>query len=80
LDWCSPPSRTSTPACTGSTSRPRPIYHAGRVLTLYAALSSCQVNKDETVTLGQVVGQASDKLYFEIRVENRPEDPVHWLR
>jgi murein hydrolase activator len=56
------------------------VYHPGRVLTLYAGLSSCQVNKDDTVTLGQTVGQASDKLYFEIRVENRPENPANWLR
>jgi septal ring factor EnvC (AmiA/AmiB activator) len=56
------------------------LAHAGRVLTLYAGLSACPLNKDDTVTLGQVVGQASDKLYFEIRVENRPEDPAHWLR
>jgi len=56
------------------------VHHAGRVLTLYAGLSASQVSQDDTVTLGQVVGQASDKLYFEIRVENRPEDPAHWLR
>jgi septal ring factor EnvC (AmiA/AmiB activator) len=56
------------------------VHHAGRVLTLYAGLSSCQVNQEDMVTLGQVVGSASDKLYFEIRVENRPENPLHWLR
>jgi septal ring factor EnvC (AmiA/AmiB activator) len=56
------------------------VYHAGRVLTLYAGLSACQVSKEDMVTLGQVVGSASDKLYFEIRVENRPENPLNWLR
>jgi murein hydrolase activator len=56
------------------------VQHAGRVLTLYAGLASCQVNKEDMVTLGQVVGSASDKLYFEIRVENRPENPLSWLR
>lgn len=56
------------------------VHHAGRVLTLYAGLSSCQVNQEDMVTLGQVVGSASDRLYFEIRVENRPENPLHWLR
>ena len=33
-----------------------------------------------TREIGDAVGLASDKLYFEIRVENRPEDPLSWLR
>src|SRR4029079_17784858 len=56
------------------------VAHAGSVLHLYAALSACQVSKEDMVTLGQVVGLGSDKLYFEIRVENRPENPLNWLR
>jgi septal ring factor EnvC (AmiA/AmiB activator) len=32
------------------------------------------------VSLGDVVGLSTDKLYFEIRVEKRPEDPMSWLR
>ena len=56
------------------------VHHAGRGLTLYAGLSNCLVNQEDMVTLGQVVGSASDKLYFEIRVENRPENPLNWLR
>jgi septal ring factor EnvC (AmiA/AmiB activator) len=56
------------------------VTHAGRVLTLYAGLSNCLVNKEDMVILGQVVGSASDKLYFEIRVENHPENPLNWLR
>jgi len=30
--------------------------------------------------LGQVIGVATDSLYFEIREENRPVDPAQWLR
>ncbi|HTQ78838.1 MAG TPA: peptidoglycan DD-metalloendopeptidase family protein [Thermoanaerobaculia bacterium] len=56
------------------------LQHAGRGLTLYAGLSSCQVSREDVVSLGQVVGLASDRLYFEIRVENRPENPQNWLR
>ena len=37
-------------------------------------------NREDMVSLGQVVGSASDKLYFEIRVENHPENPSTWLR
>ena len=27
-----------------------------------------------------ILGKVGDRLYFEIRVENRPEDPLDWLR
>jgi septal ring factor EnvC (AmiA/AmiB activator) len=56
------------------------LFHAGRVLTLYAGLAEARVRREDVVPLSQVVGQASDKLYFEIRVENRPENPSNWLR
>ncbi|MEM7050836.1 MAG: peptidoglycan DD-metalloendopeptidase family protein [Acidobacteriota bacterium] len=56
------------------------VHHAGRVFTLYAGLSSVGVGRDEVVSLGDVVGRASNSLYFEIRVENRPEDPLQWFR
>jgi septal ring factor EnvC (AmiA/AmiB activator) len=56
------------------------VQHPGRVFTLYAGLSDLQVGKEDMVSLGDAVGLASDRLYFEIRVENRPEDPLDWLR
>lgn len=56
------------------------VLHPGRVFTLYAGLSDLRVGPEAMVSLGDVVGLASDKLYFEIRVENRPEDPLRWLR
>jgi septal ring factor EnvC (AmiA/AmiB activator) len=56
------------------------VHHPGRVFTLYAGLSELRVAQGGMVSLGDVVGLASDKLYFEIRVENRPDDPLHWLR
>jgi len=56
------------------------LFHAGRVLTLYAGLSAARVSREDVVPLGHVVGLASDKLYFEIRVENRPQNPSIWLR
>jgi septal ring factor EnvC (AmiA/AmiB activator) len=56
------------------------VQHPGRVFTLYAGLSSMRVGKEDMLSLGDTVGLASDKLYFEIRVENRPEDPLSWLR
>lgn len=56
------------------------VQHPGRVFTLYAGLAAMRVGKEDMVSLGDAVGLASDKLYFEIRVENRPEDPLNWLR
>jgi murein hydrolase activator len=56
------------------------VQHPGKVFTLYAGLTAMRVGKEDMVSLGDAVGLASDKLYFEIRVENRPEDPLNWLR
>ncbi len=56
------------------------VHHAGRAFTLYAGLADLRVDVDDMVALGQVVGAADDSIYFEIRIENRPEDPRSWLR
>jgi septal ring factor EnvC (AmiA/AmiB activator) len=32
------------------------------------------------VSLSSVLGSSSGRLYFEIRVENKPVDPEAWLR
>ncbi len=56
------------------------VHHPGRVFTLYAGLSELKAGPGGMVSLGDVVGLASDKLYFEIRIENRPDDPLRWLR
>jgi septal ring factor EnvC (AmiA/AmiB activator) len=55
------------------------VHHPGRVFTLYAGLAELQKAKDDMVSLGETVGLASDRLYFEIRVENHPDDPLIWL-
>jgi len=56
------------------------VQHAGRVLTLYAGLASISAAKDSLLSFRQPVGRAASTLYFEIRVENRPEDPQRWIR
>ena len=56
------------------------VHHPGRVFTLYAGLAELAAGRDAVVALGDVVGTSADRLYFEIRVENRPEDPRAWLR
>jgi len=56
------------------------VQHAGRVFSLYAGLSAITVKRDDLLSLRQSLGRAGDHLYFEIRVENRPEDPRRWVR
>ncbi len=56
------------------------VHHPGRVFTLYAGLGELRVGQGAMVSFGDVVGLASSKFYFEIRVENRPENPLTWLR
>jgi len=56
------------------------VQHAGRAFTLYAGLAQTRAAAGGVVSLGQVVGVAGDSLYFEIRIDNRPEDPRLWLR
>jgi murein hydrolase activator len=56
------------------------VQHPGRVFTLYAGLAAMRAGREDMLSLGDAVGLAADKLYFEIRVENRPEDPLNWLR
>jgi len=56
------------------------VQHPGRVFTLYAGLSALRAGREDMLSLGDAVGLAAERLYFEIRVENRPEDPLNWLR
>lgn len=56
------------------------VHHPGRVFSLYAGLADLKVGAQDVVTLNQALGDVEDEAYFEIRVENRPEDPTEWLR
>jgi septal ring factor EnvC (AmiA/AmiB activator) len=56
------------------------VHHPKQVFSLYAGLDELEVSKDDVVVLGQVLGRTGSALYFEMRVENRPEDPMEWLR
>ncbi len=56
------------------------VHHPDRVFTLYAGLRQLHVAQEDVLSLGSVVGLAGETLYFEIRVHNRPQDPMTWLR
>jgi len=63
------------------------IAHGGGYYTLYAHLNSILVKENQAVEGGQVIGKvgqtASKKgpyLYFEMRKDGAPLNPLHWLR
>lgn len=56
------------------------MLHPGRGFTLYAGLDQLLVASEDVLSLGDPVGVAGRTLYFEIRIDNRPRDPLDWLR
>jgi septal ring factor EnvC (AmiA/AmiB activator) len=63
------------------------LDHGNRVFSLYGNLKAVGVAVGERIAAGQTiagVGESEDAraghLYFEIRRDNRPEDPQKWLR
>jgi murein DD-endopeptidase MepM/ murein hydrolase activator NlpD len=62
------------------------IDHGGGLATLYAHLSRVDVAIGQTVEQGQQIGAigatgvaTGDHLHFEVRVDNKPEDPMPHL-
>jgi septal ring factor EnvC (AmiA/AmiB activator) len=62
------------------------VDHGGRFYTLYGHLASVDVSKGASIRAGDdlgTVGMAptgSPSLYFEVRIDGRPADPVQWLK
>lgn len=62
------------------------VDHGNRVFSLYGNLKSATVAVGERIAAGQPIAgvgegeEAGGYLYFEIRRDNRPEDPQKWLR
>ena len=56
------------------------VHHPGRVFSVYGGLTQLRVAKGDVLSLGDVLGLASPRLYLEIRADKRPEDPLTWLR
>jgi septal ring factor EnvC (AmiA/AmiB activator) len=60
------------------------LDHGHGVYSLAAGLATIHVRLDQTVTMGTRLGLASPpsedgNLYFEIRVDDEPQDPMRWL-
>jgi septal ring factor EnvC (AmiA/AmiB activator) len=62
------------------------VDHGGQAFTMYGTLSALAVSAGSHVILGQHVGEAGSSpdgvasIYFELRVDGRPVDPIQWLR
>jgi septal ring factor EnvC (AmiA/AmiB activator) len=61
------------------------LDHGGKHHTLYAHLAEASVEPGQRVSAGQQLGKAGSGLegpglYFEVRFQGRPEDPMAWLR
>jgi septal ring factor EnvC (AmiA/AmiB activator) len=63
------------------------LDHGNRVFSLYGNLKSPSIAAGDRVRAGQPiagVGESEESqlgyLYFEIRQDNKPEDPQKWLR
>jgi septal ring factor EnvC (AmiA/AmiB activator) len=62
------------------------LDHGDNAYTLYGHLETVEVNKDDRVERGRNVGTVgtaptgASSLYFEVRVDGRPVDPVQWLQ
>ena len=59
------------------------IDHGGKHHTVYARLAELDVSVGERLAAGQVLGRLSPEepaaLYFELRFQGQPVDPVDWL-
>lgn len=63
------------------------VDHGNDYYTLYAHAAEVRVREGDDVRQGQVIGTvgetgslAGPRLYFEVRYQGRPQDPVEWLR
>ena len=62
------------------------VEHGGGAFTLYGYLSSARVQRGQRVDVGTPVGVSGRSpagnpgVYFELRVDGRPVDPLQWLQ
>lgn len=55
------------------------IEHSRNFCTVYSHLGEIKVNSGDYINKKEIIGTIDSSLYFEIRLENKPEDPLLWL-
>ncbi len=55
------------------------IEHNQNFCTVYSRLGKIKVNPGQYVNKSDIIGSIDSSLYFEIRLDNKPEDPLIWL-
>jgi murein hydrolase activator len=60
------------------------IDHGGGIYTIYGSIGDILVDEEQKVSEGEVVGKlpatGQPLLYFEVRQDGQPEDPLLWLK
>ena len=62
------------------------VDHGGQTFSLYGQLAAPQVERGAKIDRGNIVGTAGRILagipgmYFEMRVDGKPVDPLEWLK
>jgi septal ring factor EnvC (AmiA/AmiB activator) len=62
------------------------VDHGGGTVSLYGHLATTSVNKGDRVAAGTIVGTSgrntagNPSVYFELRIDGDPVDPLQWLR
>ena len=52
------------------------IEHSRNFCTVYSHLGEIKVNSGDYINKKEIIGTIDSSLYFEIRLENKPEDPL----
>ncbi|MBO8168782.1 MAG: M23 family metallopeptidase [Thermoanaerobacteraceae bacterium] len=67
------------PFSSGPSDRAVALRHSNNRVTIYSGLKNITVEIGQKVPQGKVLGIAEKMLHFEVRVDNRPVDPLPYL-
>lgn len=56
------------------------VDHGNGFYSIYGHLLESLVRENDAVEKGKTIARAESVLYFEIRVDGKPEDPLKWLK
>jgi septal ring factor EnvC (AmiA/AmiB activator) len=56
------------------------IDHGNGLCAVYGKLEELNVKVNDMVNKEQVIAESGTSLYFEIRIDGKPDDPLKWLK